>query len=588
MFLSHLVLPSTFFIPNLSVLEKIVNRRSVSRPIRLRSFSIFPPRTIEIRKTANANSRRAKGSDPPLLRKSQKGERWSAPGSSVLPTEDLWRLSRERKIEKEPRMDRMGLMRVSLLVLFVLLGSLVYMNQMFSMETLKRFELQKRDEVQFRLVHKYDQEGQDQGHQVQSNERKDNSKTSAADEEELLEVDDLLRYLNNDGTPTESSRVKKREKTGTGIDESWTSGRKPTRVCAVALNKRQGSIFRTNLMAHIGSGNYTYYVRGPGGCPWEQPRVRMIAFVKCCSSKVRVRKSIAVSLESYDIVIVTGDEYCMIDDPRVHFRQYHGDQLMDKGYNPFPAVLPGRFPLFMPLGPRAEFERVPPALVKPASQRAYLFNFMGSLTSNSRRQLKSILLTNEFSQESIKSFVHITGRWKIKISTSNGYVSPDKYRQVLLDSKFTLCPIGHNPEAYRIYESCEAGSIPILTNRNSYYLKHKCKNAYKPFLDANAPFVWLDDWNSLASVMKLAQENSTWVEEKQRQIYRWYDDYMTDFGQQFETVMQWRYEKRMSRNKPKPQELQEEAQQELSEAKEAEQEEKDQETFELEEESINS
>ena len=33
---------------------------------------------------------------------------------------------------------------------------------------------------------------------------------------------------------------------------------------------------------------------------------------------------------------------------------------------------------------------------------------------------------------------------------------------LLLDSTFTLCPAGHNPECYRMYEAAEAGSIPIV------------------------------------------------------------------------------------------------------------------------------
>ena len=36
------------------------------------------------------------------------------------------------------------------------------------------------------------------------------------------------------------------------------------------------------------------------------------------------------------------------------------------------------------------------------------------------------------------------------------------YRDVLLSSVFTLCPTGHSPETFRLFEAAEAGSIPIV------------------------------------------------------------------------------------------------------------------------------
>ena len=180
----------------------------------------------------------------------------------------------------------------------------------------------------------------------------------------------------------------------------------------------------------------------------------MIPYVKCCMTTKSVRRKISQSIKVYDVIIITGDEYCKLDDPRAHFRQYHGDQMMARGSELAVTGIPHKikFPLYIPLGPRSEFERVPPALLKSTSDRQYVFNFVGSLTSTSRRKLKAILLNNHFLkslQEQNKAFIHITDRWRTEITVKGGFISPKDYRQVLLKSKFTLCPIGHNPEAYR-------------------------------------------------------------------------------------------------------------------------------------------
>lgn len=37
------------------------------------------------------------------------------------------------------------------------------------------------------------------------------------------------------------------------------------------------------------------------------------------------------------------------------------------------------------------------------------------------------------------------------------HATPSHYQRRLLGSKFTLCPGGHNPETYRMFEALEAG-----------------------------------------------------------------------------------------------------------------------------------
>jgi len=327
----------------------------------------------------------------------------------------------------------------------------------------------------------------------------------------------------------------------------------PTLVCAIASNPRQGSIFRTNYMAKIGSGKYTYRVGTTKTCPWGAPRIRMVPFVKCCTQLSAVHNTIVKSQRSYDIIIVTGDEYCMVRSTGIfQYRQYHGDSVIGRGG--VSKLDKARIPKFFPLGPRAEFKHVNPKLeVIPILERKYALNFVGSPTSIPRRELRDYFasdawLTSDLAQ---KSFVHVTDRWVQRVSVSKGYLPPERYRQVVLDSAFTLCPMGHNPEAYRIYEATEAQSIPILCLGEESYLGHACSNAYQPFLDSNAPFIFLNDWSELQAFMDGPGSNATFLEERQTLLRKWYKTFLSDFAKEFESLLEFRFEKRMRLPKPR-------------------------------------
>lgn len=321
------------------------------------------------------------------------------------------------------------------------------------------------------------------------------------------------------------------------------------KVCAVATNPRQGSIFRTNLMSELGSGKYIYEVKKHGQCSTTAPRVRMIPYVKCCTDMALVQRLIASSFKTYDIVIVTGDEYCAVRSTQFHYRQYFGDNVIGSG---MVSKLRGiKLPLYFPLGPRSEFERVDQVSgVPPANSRKYAINFVGSPTSIPRRRLRDYFQSEAWTSNplSSSSFIHVTDSWTQRVDETKGYISPEQYREVILDSKFTLCPMGHNPEAYRIYEACEAGSVPVLVTKEEDYVNHKCSNAFKPLLDSGAPFVVLDDWNQLPELLEMIHTNKTFSEEKQRATRAWYAEYMSKFAHDFEEMMEFRYKLRTGRS----------------------------------------
>ncbi|GBG30863.1 UDP-D-xylose:ribitol-5-phosphate beta1,4-xylosyltransferase [Hondaea fermentalgiana] len=142
---------------------------------------------------------------------------------------------------------------------------------------------------------------------------------------------------------------------------------------------------------------------------------------------------------------VVGDEYCKCPSdlcggtsPKVPMRQYHSTSL-SSGY--------------LPLGARFEFEPVSSDEIVVAAARTHVYNFAGALTSTSRKQLNAILenAKNNPASPLSRGFVNVAPAWK-KDAMADTYVSPTAYRAALLDSMFTLCPAGTNPEAFRIYE----------------------------------------------------------------------------------------------------------------------------------------
>jgi hypothetical protein len=361
--------------------------------------------------------------------------------------------------------------------------------------------------------------------------------------------------------------VKQVDEEGEDDDESKANGKKPKRirVCTIALNPRQGSLFRTNLLGEVGSGKYRYVIKSD--CAWEERRIRLISYVKCCESLAKVTRAVNAAITEFDVVIVTGDEYCYVTDAKPQFRQYYGTQIMGTArnatsldnYSPSRKMMDEeegvRYPLYIPLGPREEFLQVridPNKDIIPPAKRVYLFNFLGSMTSWSRQVLKRVVardLATPENQAKYPSFVHITDKWHLKVTKTNGYVEPDEYKKVLLNSVFTLCPTGHNPEAYRIFEALEAGSIPILAI-DPWYEKARCNDAFRPFREAGAPFIYLEGgWNQLEAFLERKGKNETWVKERHTACRTWYKKWMNSVALRFEAVMDHRFSKRMLRDK---------------------------------------
>jgi hypothetical protein len=329
------------------------------------------------------------------------------------------------------------------------------------------------------------------------------------------------------------------------------TARSKKRVCVFTRTPRQDSLWRTNLLSIFGSGQYFYDVMratqcqhdgtcsGPRqarfhpSCSERFPRVMLKERIKNFEHE-RFAQVLTQGLESYDVFVATGDEFCRATNTfgRAHFRTYAGPLVVNASL---------RAPIYLPLGPREEFERIAPIEVKLVRERRYVFNFLGSLTSPSRR----VLIKELRAARAHKSFLHIVREWAKKLTRANGYVPPQQYQTVLRDSVFTLCPQGHNPEAYRIFEAAEAGSIPILV-LDHFYRQHECAGAFAPLIQQGAPFVFLNSWHELPAFLDAVAKDPPRQQRMQADVMAWYGAYMRKTALQFEQLMEARAADRLA------------------------------------------
>ena len=325
-----------------------------------------------------------------------------------------------------------------------------------------------------------------------------------------------------------------------------------TTVCVYNRAPRQRSLWATQTLALFGTGKFVYRSVEATDCQYygkcspaetlrhpecegaTHPTVGLVEWVKCCFHD---RFAKVMNVQRWDVAVATGDEYCaaiLSHAGKAHFRFYYTKEPMGGA-------------AFLPLGPREEFRRVKPEQLVLAKNKKYLFNFLGSLTSPSRLVLARVLgrSGSGATPPGTNAFVHVIREWSKEAKQTNGYILPAEYRRILINSTFTLCPDGHNPEAYRIFEACEAGSIPIVA-LDEYYQQHSCRHAFAPFIESGAPFVYLNSWTGLAPFLKRIHDKPQELQAMQANLMDWYATYMKNRAMAFERKLEERFSRRVA------------------------------------------
>ena len=98
-----------------------------------------------------------------------------------------------------------------------------------------------------------------------------------------------------------------------------------------------------------------------------------------------------------------------------------------------------------------------PPQIKKNKDRKYMFSFMGDYNTNQIRSKFENLSLDE-------SYIQSTGQWFFSHIDTIKSKLRETYTEVLLESKFPLCPPGTGPSTLRLFESYSVGGIPIIFN----------------------------------------------------------------------------------------------------------------------------
>lgn len=169
-------------------------------------------------------------------------------------------------------------------------------------------------------------------------------------------------------------------------------------------------------------------------------------------------------------------------------------------------------------------------------KRKFLFNFVSSLSTNPIRRKWLIWAKSTVGCKFIYSVRKWTSARKYPavpmthidrssyscsydLLTHSRTLDVNQWREVLLNSDFTLSPPGHNPECYRIFEAAEAGSIPVFVR--SAMETSACPRSLDYMV--NMPKIVLDD---IRELRKLTSYSANQIKQMRLDLRDWYDSFM--------------------------------------------------------------
>jgi len=175
-----------------------------------------------------------------------------------------------------------------------------------------------------------------------------------------------------------------------------------------------------------------------------------------------------------------------------------------------------------------------PTNIDLISPRSHLCNFLGTVYTNSSRQvLMKVLESPPLQDECI-----VRGRsvW-VPLETQE---SLNNYINSLQKSDLTLNPVGKNTECYRIYEAFSLGSIPVVED---VVTPGGCDNRSKTtplrlLKQHNAPMILIKNWADLPGLLK-QQSQLSLAEKVDRRVaaVKWYADFKRKMKAEFIRIL---------------------------------------------------
>ena len=174
--------------------------------------------------------------------------------------------------------------------------------------------------------------------------------------------------------------------------------------------------------------------------------------------------------------------------------------------------------LFFPLGYKRGFWKGFNGHIKPASERKYLWSFLGQITKSTRISMAENMqkLKNGYLY-TIPGFAHSSS------------LPPQEYRDILLDSIFIPCPRGWwNLDSFRVCEALECGCIPIVERTPFDYFE----KLFGPY-----PFLSLVTWDDIPFIIPHLYKNSENVEILRHACHTWWLNYKTRLKEEIATLI---------------------------------------------------
>ena len=141
---------------------------------------------------------------------------------------------------------------------------------------------------------------------------------------------------------------------------------------------------------------------------------------------------------------------------------------------------------------------------------SYLFNFQGNVPGRLRGTAMLLDTVGSQGWDDSKELV----MWHPVVATSES-----EYRDVLLQSSFTLCPLGPAQDSYRFWEAIEAGSIPVVLRQDRRSRQATCPAPFADVLATAPPIVLMDSWDDLPIYMEAMTKQE--IGQRRKALTQW-------------------------------------------------------------------
>jgi hypothetical protein len=163
--------------------------------------------------------------------------------------------------------------------------------------------------------------------------------------------------------------------------------------------------------------------------------------------------------------------------------------------------------------------------IRKATERKYVWSFIGQAGKASRPDVANMLARIEphfmFATDNVPGLALMSA-----VQGKPRRIPPSEASEILLDSMFSPAPMGNvNLETFRVYESLEAGSIPIVEKRLTL--------DYFRRLLGDHPMPAVRSWSEAARLVQKLLRNPDDIDQLQGDCLRWWDEYKVRFTEQF-------------------------------------------------------